>query len=299
MKRSLASLCVLVALAFASSTSVLAQSGSTSSINGTVVDTGGGAIPGAAVLIKNEAGASFETVTNGEGFFSVPAVPAGSYTVTVSLTGFKTSVTNVRASLGAASTIKTVLEVGQLTETITVQSSSELINTQTATVSSTLNSDQLNRMPTPTRNALNAVTFLPGVNTPGTNRDSTINGLPESFISITLDGVSNNDNFLRSSDSFFASVTPRQDAIEAVTVTTAVAGAQTGGSGVVTINFQTRSGTNRFSGSLYEYFRDPSMNTNYYFNKVNGLEKNEVKLNQYGGRIGGPIVIPGLYDGRN
>ena len=63
--------------------------------------------------------------------------------------------------------------------------------------------------PTPTRNALNAITFLPGVNTAGVNRDSTINGLPESFVSITLDGVSNNDNFLRNSDGFFASVTPR------------------------------------------------------------------------------------------
>ena len=105
--------------------------------------------------------------------------------------------------------------VFHLEETVTVTSSSELINTQTATVSATLNSDQLMRMPTPTRNALNTITFLPGVNTPGTNRDSTINGLPEGFVSITLDGVSNNDNFLRSTDSFFASVTPRQDAVEA------------------------------------------------------------------------------------
>ena len=72
-------------------------------------------------------------------------------------------------------------------------------------------------------------------------------------MSITLDGVSNNDNFLRSSDSFFASVTPRQDAVEAVNVTTAVQGAQTGGSGAVSINFTTRSGTNQFSGSGYEY----------------------------------------------
>src|SRR5262249_56624322 len=96
---------------------------------------------------------------------------------------------------------------------------------QTATVAATLNSDQLLRMPTPTRNALNAVAFLPGVNTPGTNRDSTINGLPETFLSITLDGVSNNDNFLRNTDSFFASVTPRQDAVEAVSVTLAAAGA--------------------------------------------------------------------------
>ena len=113
-------------------------------------------------------------------------------------------------------------------------------------------------MPTPTRNALNAVTFLPGVNTATTNRESRINGLPESMIQITLDGVSNNDNFLRSTDSFFASVTPRQDAVEAVSVVTAVGGAKVGGSGAVSINFTTRSGTNRFSGTAYEYSAIPS-----------------------------------------
>ena len=155
-------------------------------------------------------------------------------------------------------------------------------------------------MPTPTRNALNAVAFLPGVNTTGTNRDSTINGLPEGFLSITLDGVSNNDNFLRNTDGFFASVTPRQDAVEAVSVTLAAAGAQVGGgAGAVTMAFQTRSGGNRFTGSAYEYYRNPSFNSNYYFNEVNHQGKNEVKLNTFGGRVGGPIVIPGLYDGRD
>ena len=155
-------------------------------------------------------------------------------------------------------------------------------------------------MPTPTRNALNAVAFLPGVNTTGTNRDSTINGLPEGFLSITLDGVSNNDNFLRNTDGFFASVTPRQDAVEAVTVTLAAAGAQVGGgAGAVTMAFQTRSGGNRFTGSAYEYYRNPSFNSNYYFNEVNHQGKNEVKLNTFGGRVGGPIVIPGLYNGRD
>ena len=287
--------CALIA---AASTPALTQT-TTSSISGTVVDSAGGSVPGAAVVVKNEAGASFETVTNAQGVFSVPALGAGTYTVSVSLTGFKTAVVSpVRLAVGTPAALKVTLEVGQLTETITVTSSSELVNTQTATISSTLNADQLNRMPTPTRNALNAVTFLPGVNTATTNRESRINGLPESFISITLDGVSNNDNFLRSTDSFFASVTPRQDAIEAVTVTTAVAGAQVGGSGVVSINFQTRSGTNRLAGSGYEYYRNPKLNTNYWFNEVNGLPKNDVKLNQYGGRLGGPIVIPGLYNGR-
>ncbi len=295
--------CLVMALTVAASASAFAQ-GATSSVTGSVMDSAGGAIPGAAVLVKNESGVSFEAVSNGEGLFNVPGVPPGVYTVTVSLAGFKTAAfKDARVLAGTPYSVKATLEVGQLTETVTVAASSELVNTQTATVSSTLNADQLNRMPTPTRNALNAVTFLPGINTATTNRESRINGLPESFVSITLDGVSNNDNFLRSSDSFFASVTPRQDAVEAVNVTTAVQGATTGGSGAVSINFTTRSGTNRFTGSGYEYYRntysDWLLNTNYWFNKRNGLPKNEIKLNQYGARLGGPIVIPGLYDGHN
>jgi len=297
IKRRLACLCLTTALALAWSAPAFAQ-GATASVSGTVVDTAGGAIPGAAVTVKNASGASFETVTNAEGVFNVPAVAAGSYKVTVSLTGFKTAIIDVQVAPGTPAAVKAVLEVGQISETVNVTSSSELINTQTPVVASTLNADQLNRMPTPTRNALNAVTFLPGINTAGINRDSTINGLPESFVQITMDGVSNNDNFLRSSDSFFATVTPRQDAVEAVSVVTAAAGANVGGSGAVSINFQTRSGTNRFSGTGYEYFRHPKLNTNNWLNERNGAPKNDVKLNQYGARIGGPIVIPGLFDGR-
>ena len=299
-KQSLISLALVAILVTSVPQAAFAQGGASSSISGVVSDSGGGAIPGATVVVKNAAGASFETVTNPEGVFSVPAVTAGTYTISVSLTGFKTAlISDVRVAPGTPASVQVVLELGRVEETITVASSSELINTQTPTVAATLNSDQLNRMPTPTRNALNAVTFLPGVNTATTNRESRVNGLPESFINITLDGVSNNDNFLRSSDSFFASVTPRQDAIEAVSITLAAAGANVGGSGAVTINFATRSGTNRLSGSLYEYWRHPSLNNNYFFNELNNLEKNDVKLNQYGGRVGGPIVIPGLYDGRN
>jgi hypothetical protein len=286
-----------LAIVVACATPVFAQ-GSTSSISGTVVDSAGGAIPGAAIVVRNESGAAFEAVTNGDGVFNVPAVSAGEYKVSVSLTGFKTAVVDVRVLPGTPASVKVTLEVGQISEVVNVASSSELINTQTPIVAATLNSDQLNRMPTPTRNALNAVTFLPGINTADTNRESRINGLPESFVQITLDGVSNNDNFLRSSDSFFATVTPRQDAIEAVSVVTAAAGANVGGSGAVSINFQTRSGTNRFSGTAYEYFRHPSLNSNNWLNERNGEPKNDVKLNQYGARVGGPIVIPNLFDGR-
>jgi Carboxypeptidase regulatory-like domain/TonB dependent receptor/TonB-dependent Receptor Plug Domain len=275
-----------------------AQGTTTSSISGTVVDNGGGVIPGATVVVSNAAGNTFNTITNGEGAFSIPALTPGTYKVTVTLSGFKTAVTdNVRVISGNPASIKVTLQIGTLSETVTVKSSSELINTQTATVSSTLDADQLNRMPTQTRNALNAVTFLPGVNTASTNRNSTVNGLPDSMVNITLDGVSNNDNFNRNTDGFFASVTPRQDAVEAVTVTSAVAGANQGGSGAVSINFTTRSGTNQYSGSVYDYWRDPRFNSNYWFNERNGLEKNDVKLYQFGSRFGGPIRVPGLYDG--
>jgi hypothetical protein len=297
-KRRLALLWIVPLIVLATSRLGLAQGNSNSSISGTVVDSGGGAIPGASVIIKGESGEQFEAVTNAEGVFNVPGIGAGIYKATVTLTGFKTVEVEVRVLPNTPASFKATLEVGALTETVIVSSSSELINTQTATVASTLNADQLNRMPTPTRNALNAVTFLPGINTADTNRESRINGLPESFVQITLDGVSNNDQYLRTTDSFFASITPRQDAVEAVSVVTAAGGANVGGSGAVSVNFQTRSGTNKFSGTAYEYVRDPSLNTNNWLNERNGLPKNDVKLYQPGARVGGPMVIPGLFDGR-
>ena len=297
MKYGHRALLVLALLAWAA-TPAFAQASSTAVISGVVTDSGGGVIPGATVTVTNEAGANFQAITNAEGAFTVPALNAGAYKVSVSLSGFKTWATDLRLAPGTTQSLKAVLEVGAITEEVVVRTNSEILNTQTATVSSTLNADQINRMPTPTRNALNAVTFLPGVNTAGINRNSTVNGLPESMINITLDGVGNNDNFNKSSDGFFASVTPRQDAVEAVTVTTAVAGANQGGSGGVNIAFQTRSGTNQFSGSGYEYFRHPSMNTNSWSNERNDLPKNDIQLNQFGARVGGPIVLPKLYDGR-
>jgi hypothetical protein len=296
--RIASSVLLALVLSFAVGTSASAQS-VTTSLSGLVVDANGGVVPGATVVVKNNAtGTVFDTVTNGAGVFSVPALDPSTYTVLVSLEGFKTATIAVRLVLGTPASIKAVLEVGSLSETVTISAATEIVNTQTATVSSTLNVEQVNQMPLPSRNALNAVTFLTGVNTTGINRDANVNGLPQSFLNLTLDGVSNNDNYNKSSDGFFAMITPRQDAVEAVTVTAAGGGADVGGSGAVSVNFVTRSGTNRFTGSAYGYFRDPRLNTNYWFNERDGLPKNDVKLYQYGARQGGPIVIPGLYDGR-
>src|SRR5687767_2028614 len=286
----LPSLTLALLLVALSSTSANAQGGATSSITGVVADSGGGVLPGATVVItSNATGTKYEAVANASGAYSVPALSAGLYTVTVTLQGFRTSVINdVRVQLGIPTTLNATLDVGELAETITVSgASAELINTLTPAVTATLNVDQIALIPTPTRNALNAVTFMVGINTPGGMRGSTINGLPESYINLTLDGISNNDTFNKNGDGFFSPVRPRQDAVEAVTVTTAVGGAEVGGHGGATINFVTRSGTNRFTGSAYEYFRDKSLNSNYWFNEINGEPKSDVRLNQYGIRQGG------------
>jgi hypothetical protein len=277
-----------------------AQGGASASLSGSVLDTDGGVVPGASVVVKNNAtGVATTTITNTAGAFSVPALSAGTYTVSVSLSGFKTAVLKeVVVQAATPASVKVTLEVGNLSETIEVKANTEIIQTQSATISTTINADQINKIPLPTRNALNFVTFLPGVDTAGVNRDSLVNGLPQSAISISMDGVNIQDLYNKTGDGFFARVTPRQDAVEQVTVTSATPGADAAGAGAVQIRFVTRSGTNQYKGTAYHYFRHPDLNTNYFFNKRNNLDKNHVVLNQYGASESGPLVIPGLYDGR-
>ena len=301
MKRSVWVVMLSMALVSLVSRHAHAQGGgSGSTLSGTVVDADGGVVPGATVVVKsNTTGVETTTVTNTSGAFSVPALDAGVYTVTVSLQGFKTSVVkDVSLQAATPASLKVKLEIGGLSETVEVKAETGLIQTQSATVATTLNVEQLAKLPAPSRNALNFVTMLPGVDTPGVNRDSTVMGLPQSTLSITIDGVNVQDNYLKTTDGFFARVTPRQDAVEQVTVSSATPGADAAGQGAVQIQFVTRSGTNQFKGTAYHYYRDAKLNTNYWFNARNSLPRNEVTLNQFGASEGGPIVLPGLYDGR-
>ena len=281
-----------------------AQSGTTrTGLSGTVVDSAGGVLPGATVEVKNNrTGVTTTTMTNQTGTFDVPALDAGIYTLTVSLSGFKSIVlTDVELLSGTPRSMKVTLEVGALTESVEVRGGSQLIQTQSTMVSSTIRVDQISNLPFITRNALNVVVFLPGVDTAADNhsqRSSTIAGLPESTIGITVDGANVQDKYTRSTDGFFVNIHPKHDMIEEITVSSATATADSSGQGAVQIKFVTRSGTNQFVGSAYEYFRNRDLNTNYYFNERAGLPKNVLTLNQWGFREGGPIVIPGLYDGR-
>jgi hypothetical protein len=270
----------------------------TATLTGVVTDSAGGVVPGAAVTVVNNATqVTTESVSNTSGQFSFPALPIGTYTVTVALSGFKTFVAkDVRLLGGQVGNISATLAVGDLTEKVEVKAGSELVQTQSTAVTSTLSVEQLTQLPLNSRNALYAVALLPGVSTTGGPRGAIINGLPNNTVNITIDGISTG-NMLMSTDGFFSMVTPRMDAVEEISVTGAVPGSG-GGAGSVQVAMTTRSGSNQFDGSAYHYWRQPSFNSNYFFNKVNDLPKNEVIVHQYGFRQGGPIVLPGLYDGR-
>jgi hypothetical protein len=305
MSRSLFRLCVvaLLALSFSMVSSLASGQGATAPLSGVVVDKDGGVMPGVTVVVKdNASGANLPAVvTNEAGLFTVASLNPGAYTVTVSLTGFKTAVVNdVRVTTGVPANIgKVTLDVGQISETIEVTANAEVVQTQATAITSTLSSNQIKNLPLITKNVLNFVTFLPGVDTGGTHsqRASTVAGLPQNTLAISIDGVNSQDNFNKSTDGFFSIITPSVDAIEEVTVSTATPGADASGQGAVQIKFVTRSGTNKYAGSIYEYYRHPKMNANSFFNIVNKLAKNNIVLHQYGGNIGGPIVLPG-YNGR-
>jgi hypothetical protein len=292
----------VVAIAFlALGGAAYGQGGAASTLSGIVVDSSGGIIPGADVTVKHNAtGVTTTAVSNSSGAFSFPGLNVGTYTVTVTLQGFKTFITNdVVLTSGSGANVRAVLEVGGVTEQVVVSSASEIVQTQSSTISNTINTNQITKLPLTSRSAMDFVTFIPGVSTPGGNRDSIVNGLPQGSINITLDGVNIQDNTLRTTDGFFAIVSPRLDAIEEVTVTTAAQGADSAGQGAVQIRFVTRSGTNEFQGSGYHYYRNDKLNANNWFNNRAGVEKADLLQNQTGGRFGGPIVIPGLFNGRN
>jgi hypothetical protein len=276
----------------------------TTSLSGTVVDNTNGVLPGAVVVVKSNAtGVSQQQVTNTAGRYSFPSLDVGTYTVTISMQGFKkaeyTGDGAIRLLAGTPGELKTTLEVGGMTETVQVKGTTDLVRTQSPTVSTTVSTEFISSLPRSDRNALSFLIFLPGVQTSGgsqNSRNSTIAGLPQNTIEISIDGV-NTGNNLQSGDGFFTLVTPRLDSTEEVTMSQSGVGADASGAGTVQIQFVTRSGTNKFNTSLYEYFKHNMLNSNTFGNRVQGLPKPRATVDTYGGRIGGPIWIPGLFDG--
>lgn len=277
-----ASLC-LVALATAQVT--------TTRMSGKVSDPSGGAVAGATVTVRNlSTNQNFTTKTNESGDWVIPAIPTATYRVSVSASGFKVSTTpDVKVDAGVPATVNLTLELGSVTETVEVSGAAEVLQTSTATVASTITGRQIVDLPFTSRNALELIVTQPGAMTPGTPRTTTINGLPKGTMNISIDGVNVQDNLLRSDDGFFASIQPRADAVEEVTMVTAAAGAESLGEGAAQIKFVTKAGSNNFHGGVFWQHRNDFFNSNYYFNTVDRLPRDRLILNQFGGRLGGPI----------
>jgi hypothetical protein len=277
-----------------------AQGGATSTLTGVVADASGGVVPGADISVKNDAtGTTFSAVSGVDGAFTIPAMPTGTYTVTVSLQGFKTVVLkDVVLNVGVPTSVKAALEVGGLEESVVVAGASEVIQTQRTAVATTLTERQIMNIPIPGRGAFDLVSLLPGVVTSdGSIRSAQVNGLPQSAVNITLDGMNIQDNYAKSWDGMFTRVSPRLDAVEEVTVATASQGSDMSGQGGVQVKFVTRSGTNQFTGSAYYYLRRDWMNSNTWFNLNRNVDaqgkpsaKPTVEQHQPGGRVGGPII---------
>lgn len=288
---------------------VLGQSISSGSLTGTVTDPTGAVVPGASVIVKNDAtGQEFNAKTNDEGMFNIPSLGAGLYTATISVKGFKQAkVTAIKIDAGKPASFAAALEVGSQDQTVTIVGSAELLQTQTATVGTTLTGRQITDIPTASRDALDLVLALPGTTTPGRPRTSSVNGLPKGALNITLDGINVQDNLLKSSDGFFTYVRPRTDAIQEVTVSTSNPGAESSAEGSVQIKFVTQSGGNEYHGGGYWYHRNPALNANYWFNNrdlaadpvTHKAPQQRILLNQFGVKVGGPISVPKVFSGKD
>jgi hypothetical protein len=297
-------LCLLVTSVFA-----LAQGGGTlSSISGLVVDTSGAVIPGADVVIKNtDTGGVFKTVTAGNGTFGVPALGAGTYSATVTMSSFKQAVhTNIRLEAAVPAYIRVVLQVGGTNEKVVVEAGAEMVQSQTASITSTLNVTQIADLPSGSRSVLNAVLLsTAGISISGVDTlHATAMGLPANMINLTIDGVSVQDEYNKTSQGFTSRERAGVDAMEAVTASTGALDAESSGAGAVQVRFITRSGTNEYHGGAYDYIQNDAFNANTWFNNRNitapaGQDWStwkspppKVRLNQTGGRFGGPISLP-------
>ena len=280
---------------------VSAQVTTTGRLAGVVTDSRGALVPGAEIVVtQNETRSEYKATTNHEGGWSIPSVSSGTYTISVSAPRFKTTVLqDVKVDVGQVATANASLEPGGANEQVVVAGAGQILQTETANVSTTIVGRQIVELPFVTRDALQLVLTLPGVQTPGVPRTSSINGLPKSSVNLTLDGVNIQDNFLRSSDGFFTQIQAKSDAVSEVTVSTAVPGAESAGEGAAQVRFVTKSGTPDFHGGIFWQYRSPRFNSNYYFNNIDGLPRDSLFLRQFGGNIGGPIVIPGLIKSRD
>ncbi len=283
---------VLYYVCLLSAVVLLAQT-STSEITGTVRDTSGAVIPGASVSATNEAtGINYRQTTTGAGLFAFPSVPSGSYTITAEMKGFKTSkLSGNRVVVGTPLTVDVTLGVGETTEILTVEASAAPIQTENATIGNVVSEKAIKDLPLNGRNPLSLLVLEPGVVQRSSGAGGSgihVNGSRDRAYNVTIDGIEANESTVPNPLSNLYRLTP--DNVQEYKVTTSNPTAEEGRNSGANIAVATRSGQNTFHGTLFEFLRNTNLNSSEFFANAQGNPKPDIKMNQFGGQISGPII---------
>ncbi|MEZ2347052.1 carboxypeptidase regulatory-like domain-containing protein [Terriglobus sp. RCC_193] len=292
---------------FLSATMLHAQN-STGAISITVFDAGGAAVPNAqVVVIGTDTGVQLRSLTtNDHGIAEVPLVPPGNYNVSITASGFRTyQQQSINVQVGATVTLRPALELGSASDAVTVTSQAPLIEDKSQTIQQVIENKELTDIPLNGRNYIQAANFIPGVVPQNAGRDNSFvaygnDGLQNSFL---LDGA-RNVNYLRGLDNGQRDmVRPPLDALQEFTVQTSNYSAEFGAGAGAILNAITRSGTNKWHGSAYDFIRNKVLDAKPYFSSSTAA-KQQLVQNQYGGSLGGHILKDklfffGAYEGRH
>ena len=279
----------------------------TGSIVGTVTDATSASIAGASVTLSDEATNQVKTQTSGhEGNYSFSPVTIGSYTLTVEKPGFKTLVQkHIQVTVQGHLAINPKLQVGETTENVQVTSKGPILETQTSSIQQLVDQKAINDLPLNGRNA----TFLAQLSSGVTIAQNDSRGLQASG-SFTANGGrrTQNDYLLDGMDDNVAiadlvnqsqfAVLPPPDALQEFTVQTSDYSAEFGHAAGAVLNVTTKSGSNAIHGDLWEFLRNDYFDAKDYF-VLKSQRKPEFRQNQFGGTIGGPLIIPHLYNGHD
>lgn len=261
-------------------------------ISGMVTDQTGAAIPGAKVTLKNlSINLQYEATTSSEGLYVMPPAPAGTYSVTFAAQGFQTvSQTGIILNVGDRKAINQELNVAARAETVTVEAAGPMVETVDTQLGKLVDNRLVVSIPLPTRNIYDLVFILPGVVPGGTgnpsafDRGPAVNGQRGSGSNYILDGADNNNQGVSGVNTGVP-----LDAVQEFKIITSSFNPEYGRNTGFVANVITKSGTNAFHGTVWEFHRNKALNANSYFNNLSGVGRPPFVRNQFGFETGGPI----------
>lgn len=294
-----------VALVCLLATPMFAQTTS-GSIVGSVVDPSGAAVPAASVTITNlDTAAVFRTSSDSSGNYVATPLAIGRYSVVVEAQGFKKAVsTNITLNVQDRLGLNFKLEVGSISESVTVLDAAPLLQTDTSTLGQVVNSQSIDDLPLNGRFVSKLAVLTAGVvpTTPGAFDSNTggfsANGVRPYQNNYMLDGVDNNSMQSAGTSGATYVISPPPDAIAEFKLQTNSMSAEFGRSAGGVMNVTLKSGTNRYHGSLFEFFRNSALDAKNYFDSATNPIP-QFKQNQFGGTLGGPVRIPDIYNGKD